>query len=420
MAANHTPPPALPPDAQTLFNRGADRLKSGNWKEALSDFTEAIKLRPDIAVGYRFRAYAHADSGNVARAIADLDEAIRLKSDDVQTFFDRASYFLRQKQFDEALDDCNKGLAIDGARADLIALRGRVHGGRGASEQAENDFTKAIEIDPEGAVDYLVWRGDLYLECDDNEKAIADFTDAIVHKPELAYAYSRRASGYWAQRDTDSALDDFSRAIELDPEWLWVRNGRGLVHADRGDHEAAVADFNEAAKLNSNHGPTFEYRGESYCKLGRQAEALADLNEAIRLNPDSLRLYNRRAMLHYYNRDYQKATRDHMEALKREPNHGATFNYLAWIWSTAPDPKVRNGRRAMECATRACELTEWQNAAFVDTLSAAYAELGQWSEAIKWAEQAIEIATDDKSRGEYVERVELYENRQPLRVTPEA
>src|SRR5476651_536231 len=138
--ANSIPAPTLAPDAQTLFSRGVDRLKSGNWKEALTDFTEAIKLRPDIAVGYRFRAYAHADSGNVARAIADLDEAIRLKPDDVQTFFDRASYFVRQKQYDEALNDCNKGLALDGARADLIALRGRVQAGRGASEQAETDF----------------------------------------------------------------------------------------------------------------------------------------------------------------------------------------------------------------------------------------------------------------------------------------
>src|SRR5258708_28720760 len=99
MAAN-TPSFSLPAEAQDYFNRGKEKLKSGNWKEALSDFTEAIKLRPDIAVGYRFRAYAHADSGNVARAIADLDEAIRLKPDDAQSYFDRAQYFPRQKQYE--------------------------------------------------------------------------------------------------------------------------------------------------------------------------------------------------------------------------------------------------------------------------------------------------------------------------------
>ena len=74
----------LPADAQGYFNRGVDNLKSGHWKEALTDFTEAIKLRPDVAVGDRYRAYAHADGGNVPRAIADLDAAVRLKPDDAQ------------------------------------------------------------------------------------------------------------------------------------------------------------------------------------------------------------------------------------------------------------------------------------------------------------------------------------------------
>jgi len=422
MAAN-TPSisSTLPPDAaQEFFNRGLNRLKSGDWKEALSDFTEAIKLRPDVAVGYRFRAYAHADGGNVARAIADLDEAIRLKPDETQSYYDRAQYFLRQKQYEEALRDCNKGLGLDGARADLIALRGKVHAERGASESAEADFTRAIELDPIGAVDYHVWRGDLFMECDDNDKAIDDFTEAINRKPDFAYAHSRRASAYWSKRDTEAALADFTRAIEIDPDWLWVRNGRGLVHADRGEHDAAVADYDEAMRLNSKHGPTFEYRGESYYKLGRKAEALADFNEAIRLNPDSPRLYNRRAMFHYYNRDYIKAIRDHTEALKRESNHSSTLNCLAWIWCTAPDPNIRNGRRALECATRACELTEWQTPGFVDTLAASYAELGQWTEAIKWANKAVDLATDEKAREEYSSRIDLFEKRQPLRVTPEA
>ena len=98
-------------DAQGYFNRGLDRLKAGNWKEALSDFTEAIKLRPDMAVGYRFRAYAHADGGNVARAIADLDEAIRLKPDDDADLLRSGPIFSAAEAIRRsAVRDCNKGL----------------------------------------------------------------------------------------------------------------------------------------------------------------------------------------------------------------------------------------------------------------------------------------------------------------------
>src|SRR3989442_11748338 len=82
----HAPQP--PSTAEEFCSRGMDRLRTGNWKDAIDDFTQAIRLRPDIAVGYRYRAIAHAEVGNVSRAISDLDQAIRLKPDDVQALYD--------------------------------------------------------------------------------------------------------------------------------------------------------------------------------------------------------------------------------------------------------------------------------------------------------------------------------------------
>jgi serine/threonine-protein kinase len=408
-------PTETPADAQVYFDRGLEKLQAGNWKDALADFDQAIRLRPDVSIGYRFRAYAHADAGNVARALSDLDQAIRLKPDDVQCYYDRGQHLFRQKQYDEALADCTKGLGLDGARADLLGLRGRIHAARGDSERAQADFAKAIEIDPEGAADYLTWRGDLLMELEQTERALADYNGAIARDPDNPHVYSQRARAHWALRSLDDALADFSKAIELDPDWIWVRNGRGLVLADRGDHEAAVAEFTEAIGIDPKSAASYEYRAMSLSKLDRHAEAVADLNEAIRLEPDEPRLLNRRAMVHYFNREYGKAVRDHVQALKLDPNDAATFNYLAWIWCTAPDPNVRNGRRALECATRACELTEFQNAGFLDTLACAHAEMGNFTEAVKWAGDAVELAADDTSREEYGDKITLFEARKPYR-----
>src|SRR5207302_589419 len=80
---------------------------------------------------------------------------------------------------------------------------------------------------------------------------------------------------------------------------------------------------------------------------------------------------------------------DHMEALKRDPRSAATFNQLGWVWATCPDPDIRNGERARECATRACELTEWTEPGFLDTLAAACAECGEFDDAVKWQEKAV-------------------------------
>jgi serine/threonine-protein kinase len=110
-----------------------------------------------------------------------------------------------------------------------------------------------------------------------------------------------------------------------------------------------------------------------------------------------------------------------MEALKRDPRHAGTFNQLAWVWSTCPDPDIRNGARARECATRACELTEWGEPGFLDTLAAACAECGEFEDAVKWQEKALELVSDDPERAaDYQSRLDLYLDRKPARVAGNA
>jgi serine/threonine-protein kinase len=85
------------------------------------------------------------------------------------------------------------------------------------------------------------------------------------------------------------------------------------------------------------------------------------------------------------------------------------------IWATAFEPKYRDGRRAVEAATRACELTDWKNAGFLDTCAAAHAEAGQFESAVKWQTRAIELEADENQKAEYRSRLKLYEARQPHR-----
>ena len=111
-------------DAQDLFSRGHKALDAGDFQEAVECFSRAIRLRPDVSVGYRFRAYAYLEMGDRVRALNDLDQAIRLKPDDVQSYADRAAELFIQRQFDQAIADCDRGLKLDPARVALIARAG--------------------------------------------------------------------------------------------------------------------------------------------------------------------------------------------------------------------------------------------------------------------------------------------------------
>jgi serine/threonine-protein kinase len=111
--------------------------------------------------------------------------------------------------------------------------------------------------------------------------------------------------------------------------------------------------------------------------------------------------------------------RDHLDALKRDPRSAAAFNQLAWVWATAPDPGVRNGPRAKECATRACELTDWSDPGPLDTLAAACAELGEFTDAAAWQEKALALAAP-ADEAAFRERLDLYRGGTPYRQSPGA
>ena len=65
----------------------------------------------------------------------------------------------------------------------------------------------------------------------------------------------------------------------------------------------------------------------------------------------------------------------------------------------------------------ACELTHWNNAECLDALSAACAEAGDFTSAVKWQSQAVKLLppADKKLLRLYLARQAMYEFRYPYR-----
>jgi tetratricopeptide (TPR) repeat protein len=118
--------------------------------------------------------------------------------------------------------------------------------------------------------------------------------------------------------------------------------------------------------------------------------------------------------------DWQEAFEVKRRVLGEEdPN---LLNRIAWLQATSPVAELLNGTKAIEYATRACELTKWKNANIIDTLAATYAEAGDFDSAVKWQKEAINLLTEKEPAGrqaDFEARLKLYQSDKPYREAPQ-
>jgi hypothetical protein len=103
-------------------------------------------------------------------------------------------------------------------------------------------------------------------------------------------------------------------------------------------------------------------------------------------------------------------------SIQEDPKDDFSHNALAWIEATAPEASLRDGRKAVTDATKACELTKWKRGSWIDTLAAAYAESGDFQQAVKYEKLALRTGDPtDPEQKEMRARLALYQQSEPFR-----
>jgi len=284
---------------------------------------------------------------------------------------------------------------------------------QGEFDRAFEGLTESLRLNPRNA-DAFRERAALALKRSKAEQAVADFTEALALRPGMAAAHLGRGEAHLKLRQLEQAIGDFTEAARLTP-WDWqALYRRGLARLARRQFEPAVADFTEALRLDPDQPEPYRQRAVAHVQLGQVERAIADYGELIRLSPDAPQPYNARARLHVRRGDRASAVADHERAMELDPGNAATHRDLAWLWATASDAAVRDARRAVAAAQKACELTGWSDADSLAALAAAQAEAGRFDAAVEWAEKAVATARET-DRPTHERRLEVYRQGKPWR-----
>jgi tetratricopeptide (TPR) repeat protein len=202
-----------------------------------------------------------------------------------------------------------------------------------------------------------------------------------------------------------------------------VRGVANVVFFNRGtewyakkDYDHALKDYDEAIRLNPKNANAFHNRAATWYAKKDYDHALKDYDEAIRLNPIFAGSFTNRGNVWGAKKVYDKAIKDYDEAIRLNPKNVIALNNNAWFLAVCPGKRYRDGKKALELATRACELTEWKAPVLFDSLAAAYAETGDFDKAVEWVEKALKDAEYEKEFGDAArERLKLFKDKKPFR-----
>jgi tetratricopeptide (TPR) repeat protein len=235
--------------------------------------------------------------------------------------------------------------------------------------------------------------GDKYAARKDFHRAVVEYKKAVAANPDNAYGY--RAWGiilFW-QGKTKEAEERLRKALEIAPEDHYVNWQLGQVLASRGQSEEADRLFRNAIRIDSTFIPAYLDVASLLKKEGRTDQACDVLREAIRIKPDDLRSYCLLGDSLAETGETSEASDMYRKALERNSDCLPALSSLAELLTASAAADAQAGIQAVGYATRACELTKYQDFDALITLSDSHAAVGNLTDAASVAHMALRIAT---------------------------
>ena len=421
-------------------------LGNNEWRKAIPDYTAVIRLDPQNENAYASRAqcYYYINRGDALdRAVADYTEAIRLSPHDADLYNSRADCYSEMGDAgssEKAIADYTQIIALTSDKRQLwhaYQSRGVTNLTAGHYEAAIADFSKLLESSPADN-DSRMNRGDAYAHMGDFEKAIADYTGSgntqapFIDHWRLAHLYKIMGQPDKAQAEQDILLKSRQDSIKTAMNGSLAYYNLGERYEARGDYPHALAAFKHGMRTDRRDWVGYQELGELYTKMGDAKKAMPCLDKAVDLatiadgddDPIQLEqaLYSRAESSATLG-DYAQAIADYRTLIGFYPHYPGPYAPLARIYASCPYKKFRDGPKSVTLAQKGCTLSAWRDTEQIETLAAAEAEAGNFDEAVKWQQRAIELANAEKGDLKKDEaamktmstRLTLYQSHKPYR-----
>ncbi|MFH0981953.1 MAG: fused MFS/spermidine synthase [Planctomycetota bacterium] len=362
------------------FARLIDR---GEWDEAIARCRELLQSDPRASRAHFYLGVALANQGKLDEAIAEYREELKLDPAHVTSYVNIGLALVQRGDLPEAVQAYRSALSIDPRDATVRCDLGRALLRMGEIEAADGEYREALRVRP-GYARAHYDLGVLWLQKGEATAAALELEQVLKLDPDYPGARSEWGSSLVRSGRPAEALAPLRQVIQAEPGRAEAHNLLGQALAATGDLNGALEAFGQAVKLAPSDANYRANLGLAFQRLGRAAEAIAQYQESLGLQSEN----------------------------------PPVMNALAWLLATSADGQARNGAEAVRWAERVVEQIGRDDAEVLDTLAAAYAEVGRYADAVRTAQRALDLASGGHQTelAEQIRaRLKLYEAGQSYR-----
>lgn len=240
-----------------------------------------------------------------------------------KAFTYRGFSYLKKNQYDHSIEDFTKAIQLDPENAWALANRGNAYFNKREYDAAMQDYDAALRLNPVGYATLFYGRGSIYNANGEAVQAIEQFDQAILLQPEFPEAFNNRGVAYFNNGQFSRAIGDYVQALDFRPDYSSALQNRGNAYAAKGQYDRAIEDYNKAIELRPA-AAAYRNRGNAYRATGNYEKAIADLNAAIHLLVSSGGLDDRGDTYLEMGQN-SRAFEDFDEAIRTEPDDPDAF-----------------------------------------------------------------------------------------------
>ncbi len=401
----------------------------GQFVRSVSAFERALELQPDDVATLVWLGEVQLADGQPEAAARRFANALSLRANSLAALSGLGRAALASEDFSEAVEHLERALALEPGAASLHYPLGLAYRGLGEAEMAERHLAQrggfdirpadplmdALRASLQSAINFEI-EGSRALEAGNAQTAIQHFRRGLELAPESASLRYRLATTLAGMGDGPGALAQFERLVRVSPDHTEAQFGLGTLLEASGRTQEAIERFATAVRLQPDHLQA-RFRLATLLRRNRRPEeSLAHFAYILKTDPAVPEAAAGYAMAMVSLQRYREARDLLGEALEVYPDQPEFAHALARVLAAAPDPRVRDGERALAILQA---LPESQRRLDLgETMAMTLAELGRFDEAVTWQRDAMQGARQagrPDLAGRMAENLQRYLARQPCR-----